>query len=227
MFNTFFFAVFPYLAVGVAVVGGIARYVVDRFSYSSQSSQFLENRSLFWGSVLWHYAIILVLVAHIAALAVSGAWADLVANPARLYALEVIGIGLGLAALIGLVVLTGRRLSSRRVGAVTSPADWALLAVLLVQVALGMWVALGYRWGSDWYVHTVVPWIESLFKLQPKTEYVTILPWVVKLHALGGFLLIAMFPFTRLVHVVTVPITYLWRPYQVVIWNRRRRAAAR
>jgi nitrate reductase gamma subunit len=38
---------------------------------------------------------------------------------------------------------------------------------------------------------------------------------------LGGFLLIAVFPFTRLVHAVTVPITYLWRPYQVVIWNRR------
>jgi len=104
---------------------------------------------------------------------------------------------------------------------VTSPADWLLLAALLAQVALGVWVALAYRWGSDWYVHTAGPWIESLFKLQPKTEFITILPWVVKLHALGGFVLIALFPFTRLVHVVTFPITYLWRPYQVVIWNRR------
>src|SRR5581483_8028977 len=189
MFDTFFFAVFPYLAVAIAVAGGIARYATDRFSYSSQSSQLLENRRLFWGSVLWHYAIILILLAHVAALAVSGAWGDLVANPARLYTLEVIGIALGLAAV------------------------------------LGLWVALGYRWGSDWYVHTVVPWLESLFKLEPDTQFITILPWVVKLHALGGFLLIALFPFTRLAHIVTVPITYLWRPYQVVIWNRRRTTA--
>ena len=221
MFDTFFFAVFPYLAVAIAVVGGIARYFTDRFSYSSQSSQLLENRQLFWGSVFWHYAIIFVLLAHIAALAVSGAWAKLVANPARLYTLEVIGIALGLAAVLGLAVLILRRISNQRIGAVTSRADWLLLVVLFGQVVLGLWVALGYRWGSDWYVHTVVPWLESLFKLQPDTQFITILPWVVKLHALGGFVLIALFPFTRLVHIVTVPITYLWRPYQVVIWNRR------
>ena len=221
MFNTFLFAVFPYLAVVIAVAGGIARYFTDRFSYSSQSSQLLENRQLFWGSVFWHYAIILVLFAHIAALAVSGAWADLVANPARLYTLEVIGMVLGLAAVLGLALLIFRRISNHRIGAVTSHADWLLLAVLLGQVVLGLWVALGYRWGSDWYVHTVVPWLESLFKLQPDIQFIAILPWVVKLHALGGFLLVALFPFTRLVHIVTVPITYLWRPYQVVIWNRR------
>lgn len=221
MFDTFLFAVFPYLAVGIAVVGGIWRYRSDRFSYSSQSSQFLENRALFWGSVTWHYAILAILLAHVAALAFSGAWADLVAEPTRLYVLEAIGLSLGLVALLGLGLLVLRRLRSARVFVVTSPADWLLLAVLLAQVALGEYVALRYRWGSDWYVHTAVPWLESLFKLDPQTEFITILPWVVKLHALGGFLLIALFPFTRLVHIVTVPITYLWRPYQVVIWNRR------
>lgn len=67
----------------------------------------------------------------------------------------------------------------------------------------------------------IEPWIASLFQLQPKTEFVSRLPLAVQLHALGGFLLVALFPFTRLVHIVTVPIAYLWRPYQVVIWNRR------
>ncbi len=70
-----------------------------------------------------------------------------------------------------------------------------------------------------------MPWLVSLARLDPQTQYVTSLPWVVKLHMLGGFLLIALFPFTRLVHVVAVPIAYLWRPYQVVIWNRRVRRA--
>ena len=224
MFDTFFFAVFPYLCVGVAVVGGVYRYATDRFSYSSQSSQFLENRALFWGSVTWHYAIIVVLLAHIAALAFSTEWGDLVANPTRLYTLEAVGLALGFAALLGLIILVLRRIQSRRVGAVTSRADWLLLLVLLAQVATGVAIALAYRWGSDWYVHTAGPWVASLFELQPNTELIAILPWTVKLHALGGFLLIAMFPFTRLVHIVTVPVTYLWRPYQVVIWNRQRAA---
>jgi nitrate reductase gamma subunit len=83
-------------------------------------------------------------------------------------------------------------------------------------------VALFFRWGADWYLHTAVPWLISLVTFQPEVASVTALPWVVKVHILGGFLLIAVFPFTRLVHAVIWPITYLWRPYQVVVWNRER-----
>ncbi|RME45659.1 MAG: nitrate reductase, partial [Chloroflexi bacterium] len=127
--------------------------------------------------------------------------------------------------IVGLALLILRRLSNVRTRVVTSGADWLLLIALLVQVVLGFWVAFFYRWGSDWYLHTAVPWLISLVKLNPQIGYVTALPAVVKLHMLWGFLIIALFPFTRLVHLVTVPITYLWRPYQVVIWNRRARQA--
>lgn len=221
MWNTLLFAVVPYAAVLVAVAGGIARYRLDRFSYSSQSSQFLESRGLFWGSVLWHYGILLILGAHVAALMFWDPWAALVSDPERLYTLEVIGLSLSLLALAGLGILVVRRLAVRRVGSVTTAMDWVLLAVLAVQVVLGVWIALGYRWGSDWYVYTIVPWLHSLFKLNPQVEHVVTLPAVVKAHAVLGFGLIALFPFTRLVHVVTVPVTYLWRSYQVVVWNRR------
>ena len=105
-----------------------------------------------------------------------------------------------------------------------SAMDWVMLTALLTQVVLGIWVALFYRWGADWYLHTAVPWLNSLLTLDPQIQYVTTLPWVVKLHMLNAFVFVTLFPFTRLVHVVTVPISYLWRPYQVVIWNRRVRA---
>ena len=221
MFDTFLFAALPYLAVAIAIGGGIWRYRKDRFSYSSQSSQFLESRGLFWGSTAWHYGILAVLSAHVLALMFWNQWAVIVAAPTRLYALEVAGLALGFLAFVGLGILIARRLLVRRVLTVTSTMDWLLLVVLFAQVCLGLWVALGYRWGSDWYVHTIVPWLISLFKLNPKTEYVTILPGVVRAHALLGFALIALFPFTRLVHIVTVPLGYLWRSYQVVVWNRR------
>ena len=226
MFDLVLFVAFPYVAVVLVILVGIWRYTSDRFSYSSLSSQFLENRALFWGSTAWHYGILLVLLAHLAALLFPGVWATLIAVPLRLYVLEVTGLALALLALTGLVTLIARRLRAARVLAVTSVADWLLLAILLVQVALGFWVALVYRWGSDWYLHTAVPWLYSLVTLNPQTQYVTVLPWTVKLHMLGGFLLVAILPFTRLVHLLVFPITYLWRPYQVVIWNRRVRVDA-
>lgn len=221
MWNTLLFSVIPYLAVGIAVVGGIARYRNDRFSYSSQSSQFLESRSLFWGSVAWHYGVLVILGAHVVALMIWDPWGSLVRNPDRKYALEIIGLGLSLVAIGGLLILLARRLVNARVRAVTSAMDWVLLAVLIAQVATGIWIALGYRWGSEWYVYTAVPWLHSLFKLNPKPETMLTLPAVVKVHAVLGFGLIALFPFTRLVHVVTAPVTYMWRSYQLVVWNRR------
>ncbi|MCC7325384.1 MAG: respiratory nitrate reductase subunit gamma [Burkholderiales bacterium] len=214
-------AVFPYVALVLGIGGGIYRYRHDRFSYSSLSSQLLENRRLFWGSVPWHYGITIVLLAHLVAFLIPGIWARIIAEPLTLYTLEVTGFALALAALIGLSVLIIRRLTQPRLLAVTTTMDWVLLAVLLLQVALGFWVSLFYRWGADWYVHTSVPWLVSLASFNPQIQYVASLPWIVKFHLLTGFFLIALFPFTRLVHVVALPFWYLWRPYQVVIRNRK------
>ncbi|MBI4537884.1 MAG: respiratory nitrate reductase subunit gamma [Gemmatimonadetes bacterium] len=227
MLNFVLFVIVPYLAVALAVVVGTYRYFDDRFSYSSLSSQFLENRHLFWGSVPWHYAILLILTAHLLALLFPRAWAGIIAAPARLYGLEVLGLALALLATAGLAILVLRRLRSARVATVTSVLDWVLLVALLAQVALGFYVALFYRWGADWYLYTAVPWLVSLAKLNPETQYVVALPWAVKLHFVGGFLIVGLFPFTRLVHLVAFPFWYLWRPYQVVIWNRRPSPGAR
>lgn len=221
MFDVVLFAVFPYVAVIVAVLMGIYRYMNDRFTYSSLSSQLLENRMLFWGVVPWHYGVIIILAAHLGALLFPVLWGDWIADQTRLYIMELTGLSLALMSIIGLTILIVRRFRNTRAMAVMSVMDWVLLLVLLSQVILGFWTALVYRWGSDWYLHTAVPWLYSLAVFNPQIQYVTALPFEVKLHMLGGFLIILLFPFTRLVHIVTYPITYLWRPIQVVIWNRR------
>ena len=218
--NEVLFVTFPYLAIVVAILGGVHRYRHDRFSYSTLSSQLLENRSLFWGSVPWHYGIVIVLLAHLLGFLMPGMWARITSAPTALYTIEIVGFAFGLAALVGLCVLFVRRLTQVRILAVTSPMDWALLTVLLVQVALGVWVSLVYRWGADWYVDTAVPWLVSLVSLNPQTQYVSSLPLAVRLHMLNGFLVIALFPFSRLVHLIMFPFWYLWRPYQLVIRNR-------
>lgn len=227
MFDYFLFVGFPYIAVALAVIVGIYRYFSDRYSYSSQSSQFLENRTLFWGSAPWHYGIISILLAHLLALLFPAQWAVILGAPVRLYVLEVTGLALALTTVVALGLLIVRRIRNPRVTTVTSPVDWVLLAMLLVQVSTGFLVALVYRWGADWYLRIAVPWLVSLFTLNPQIQYVAALPWLVKLHMLGGVLIIGVFPFTRLVHLITFPVTYLWRPYQVVVWLRDGRAAAR
>lgn len=224
MFDQVLFVAWPYVAVAICVGGGIYRYKQDRFSYSSFSSQFLENRGSFF-SIPWHYGIILILGAHVIAALVPGLWQQVLGDNSRIVVLEITGLALAMLAIIGLTVLVLRRLVNSKVGHVTSVMDWIVLLVLLAQVFLGFWVALYYRWGSDWYLRTAVPWLVSLAKFKPDTQYVTVLPWVVKAHMVGGFLIIALFPFTRLVHIVTYPLSYLWRPYQLVIWNRRARSS--
>lgn len=218
------YGVFPYVAIVLAIVGTIWRYTTDRFSYSSLSSQFLENRALFWGSVPWHYGILFILTGHLVGFLIPR-WV-LVWNgvPLRLYVLETSALAFGFLALGGLAVLMARRFANRRIRIVTSPMDWVLLLVLLVQIIAGLWTAIFYRWGSSWYAGFAVPYLYSIFLLRPDIALVQNMPFMVKLHIVGGFVIVALLPFTRLVHFLSLPYEYLWRPYQVVIWNRRARA---
>lgn len=217
------FGAFPYVVFAVVVIGSAYRYLTDRFSYSSLSSQFLENGRLFWGSVPWHYGILFLLVGHLIGFLFPEAVEDILGGTqTRLYTMESIALALGFLALFGLVALTWRRFTDPRIKAVTSPADVLLILLLLLQVITGIYTALFYRWGIPWYVHTAVPYLWSLLALDPQVQYVASLPTVTKLHIFNAFALVGVFPFTRLVHLVTFPLTYLWRPYQVVVWNRRK-----
>jgi nitrate reductase gamma subunit len=208
------FGVFPYVAVALAISAGLYRYCVDRYSWSSQSSQFLESRALFWGSVPWHYAILPILLAHLLAFLFPTGWGVLLGRPLRLYLLEVTGLALGISTLVALVLLMIRRAVGARVVAVSSVVDWVVLVALLAQVATGVYIAMSLRWGSVWFLHTATPWLWSLVKLDPQIQYLAVLPTVVKVHAFDSFLLIS-----RLVHAISVPLAYLLRPYQVVVWN--------
>ncbi len=220
--DAFLFGVVPYLSVAVLLVGLLRRFRAMRYTVTSASSQLLEGRLQYWGSVSWHYAILLVLGVHLAAIFLPGAVTRLLSGPGRLLAVEATGLALGLTALWGLVVLGLRRVPLR---GTTGWADWAVLALLLAQVATGVWVASTARWGLAWFPHVATPWLGSLARLAPRVDLVANLPWAFKVHAVNAFVLIALVPYTRLAHVVVAPVEYLWRLPQVVIWRRPRPAA--
>mgnify|MGYP001199921431 CR=1 FL=1 len=222
MLDVILFVVFPYVAVALAVGGTIYRYLTNQFSFTSLSSQFLENDIQFWGSTLWHYGIIPTLLIHLAGFAIPKVMALMHSTPEMLYMAELAGKVMGIMALIGAGALFYRRVASSKIRVVTTPADWVVLVLLIFQIVLGLMIAFIYRWGATWYLHTVTPWVASLATFQPAPQYVASLPLIPKLHFLNATLLILLFPFTRLVHMVTFPVGYLWRRFQLVIWTRRK-----
>jgi len=145
-------------------------------------------------------------------------------QPMRLIILEGTAFIFGLTVLIGLAALMYRRFTNPRIRAVTTPMDVGIELLLLAQVILGVWIALGYRWGSSWFAADLTPYLWSLVKFSPEAGAVFALPWVIKLHIVGAFAIVFMVPFTRLAHVIVAPINYIVRPYQQVIWNWDRKA---
>jgi nitrate reductase gamma subunit len=222
MLDNLLFVVFPYVAVALAVGGTIYRYLTNQFSFTSLSSQFLESDIQFWGSTLWHYGIIPTLAIHIAGFTLPKVMAALHSTPETLYLAELTGKILGIMALVGAAALFYRRVTSAKIRVVTTPADWVVLTLLIFQVVLGLMIAFIYRWGATWFIHTVTPWVVSLVTFQPAPQYVSALPLIPRLHFLNATLLILLFPFTRLVHMITFPTAYLWRSFQLVIWTRRK-----
>ena len=163
MLDKFLFVGYPYAALSLALVVGILRFAWRPFSYSSLSSQFLENKQLFWGSGLWHWGILWVLAGHLVAFLIPGRILAWNAQPLRLYLLEASGLVMALLALVGVVALMVRRATSARIKAVTSPMDWVLLIILLFQVSTGIDTALRYRWGSSWYASNAVPYLGNQY----------------------------------------------------------------
>lgn len=219
--NEMLFVVFPYVALAIAVIGSVVRWRRFPFTVSSLSSQLLESRWLRWGSVSFHWGISLILLAHLAALLVPSGFELWNGSPVRLYLLEGTGLALALWTLFGLGVLIIRRIRSSRIRAVTTPMDVVVLGVILVQVVTGIWIAAGYRWGSFWGTSVFVPYIRSLLAFQPAPELVAPLPLVLKTHVVTFWVFLVIFPFTRLVHIVTLPLGYLARPFQRVIRSRQ------
>jgi len=223
MIDAFLFVGLPYIAIVTAVVAGYWRWRTHRYTMSSRSSQFLEDQKLLWGSGPWHIGIIVVLLGHIIAGFLPKIWSSLLTVPGALLVIESVGVACSLLAIVGLGVLIVRRVTSSRVQAVTTSADLVLVALLMAQIIVGLLSAMYYRHGAAWSTGTVVPYFWSLVMLQPDMSYVTGFPTLFKLHIVGAWLLILLLPFTRLMHVLALPLGYLWRLPQRVIWNNARR----
>jgi nitrate reductase gamma subunit len=218
LLNNFLFVALPYVAIVVFFVGAIYRYRATGFTYSSLSSQFLDGGGIYIFAVLFHWGILVVFLGHLTVFLFPGATLAWHSSAVRLIADEIVIFTFGLSVLIGLAALFIRRMSRPRLWVVTSRMDIAIELLLLAQIVLGLWVALGYRWGYYWFASDLSPYLWSILNLNPQIEAVSAMPVVIKTHIVGAFVILGMIPFTRLVHFLVAPFHYIWRPYQQVIW---------
>ncbi len=221
-FDQFLFVALPYVCLFTFFLMTIYRYRVQPFTYSSLSSQFLENKHHFWAVVPFHYGILVITLGHLVAFLMPRSLLAWNSVPWRLYVLEISALAFGILTVIGLIGVVVRRLNSPKVRVVTTPTDWILFAMLLVQTISGVSLALFYPWGSSWFATNMTPYLWSVVMLAPNVDFVTAMPWLIKLHIVLAFLTIGFFPFTRLVHVLVIPNPYLWRKTQVVRWYGRK-----
>jgi nitrate reductase gamma subunit len=224
--NQLLFIVFPYLAMFIFFLATILRYRLTPYSYSSLSSQFLENQRHFWALVPFHYGIVFVLTGHVVAFLLPQQILAWNSRPLRLYILETTALVFGLLTVVGLLGAIARRLTVSKVRKVTNGFDWVVLAMLLAEVLLGVSVAVFHPWGSAWFAAAISPYLWSLVRFNPDIGYVAMLPVAVKAHIVLAYAIIGVTPFTRLVHILVVPNPYLWRRTQVVRWYRAPKEAA-
>ena len=222
MNGIFFFVVLPYLAFLTLLLGSIYRYRYSGFQVSSLSSQFLESKQLYFGNRPFHWGLIFLFFGHLTAFLVPRSVLAWNQAPVRLYILEISAFAFGLMVLIGLILLIIRRIKTKRLHVVTTWMDIFVYLLLLVQVITGLWTAFFFRWGSSWFAMVLTPYLYSIFKLNPDITAVIQLPFMIRLHIISAFVFVGMIPFTRFMHFLVYPFAYLWRPYQLVIWNYKK-----
>lgn len=222
MLDNFIFVGLPYGALALFIFVVPYRYFANRLTWTPYSTQFLEPKVLYWGAMAWHFGIIIVLLAHLTGFLAPRLVEALLANQAFFLALENISLGLGLLALFGSITLLFRRLTAEKIKAVTGIADKLILLLLIAQAATGVYTSVYVRWGYQWYHYTAVPYLYSLITFRPAIEYISDFPFFFKLHVAGAFLIIGILPFTKLVHLLYLPIGFFKDPPIVYRWLKEK-----
>lgn len=213
--------ILPYVSLTIMIVGLIWRWRTDRFGWTTRSSESYERTWLRISSPLFHYGILFVAFGHVGGLLIPASWTEAAGIGEGLYHLVavVLGTAAAIATIVGLVGLLVRRFVVKSVRLATSRSDIVMYVLLSFPIAIGTAATvtqqiLGSEHGYN-YRETISPWLRSLFYFQPQVDLMADVPLVFKAHIVAAFLLFAIWPFTRLVHAVTPPVTYPLRPYIV------------
>ena len=223
--HNFVFGIYPYIALSVMIIGTIARYERDPFTWKTSSSQLLRRKQLVVGSVLFHVGILVIFFGHLIGLLTPIQIFDALGiSHGFKQTLAVVAGGIaGIMALIGGGMLFHRRWTDPRIRKTSSFADIGILALLLAQLVLGLGTIVVSLQHLDGHEMTkFMSWALGIFIFDGQAaSYIADVAWIFKLHLFLGLTIFLLFPFTRLVHMLSVPLRYLTRPGYQVVRSRR------
>jgi nitrate reductase gamma subunit len=221
------FGVYPYIALATLVVGTVLRYDKDPYTWKAGSSQLLRRKQLIVGSVLFHLGVIVIFFGHLIGL-LTPIWifdALGISHSAKQMLAIVAGGIAGVAGIIGATLLIHRRFFDARVRATSSFADNMIILILWLQLALGLAtipVSMKHLDGHE--MVNFMNYCQGIFTFNFQASgYIIDAAPIFKAHMFLGITILLLFPFTRLVHMLSVPVRYMWRPgYQVVRTKKKR-----
>lgn len=222
MIEQILWVILPYIVITIFIGGHIYRYQHDQFGWTAKSSEMLEKKKLALGSSLFHWGIFFVIGGHVMGILIPESLYQALGVSEHMYHKIAIGFGLpaGIAALSGLLILTYRRFTDKRIRKTSSAGDLITLVALLFVMTTGLaatFLNIDSK-GFD-YRTTISPWFRNIFLFKPDAGLMANVPPWFKLHIIMGYVIFIVWPFTRLVHVFSMPLKYLTRSY--VVYRKR------
>ena len=225
--NTILFGLYPYVAAMVCLVGCWARYDREQYSWKAGSSQMLRTKGMRIASNAFHVGILFVLAGHFVGLLMpESIYHHVISTPNKQLLAMVSGGVFGALCFVGMTMLIVRRFTDERVRASSSFSDNLVLVLLYIQLILGLSTIFASSQHMDGSVMVMLAdWAQSIVLFRPMEAAASIasVGLVYKLHVFLGMTLILIFPFTRLVHIISglaAPVKYLLRNYQIVRQKR-------
>ncbi|VAW17168.1 Respiratory nitrate reductase gamma chain [hydrothermal vent metagenome] len=218
--NEFLFGTYPYIATTIFLLGSMYRYDREQYTWKANSSQLLSSKGMKWGSNLFHVGIILLFFGHLVGLVTPHSIYTLVISAPQKQLMAMIAGGIfGTLCFIGMVILLHRRITNSRVRSTTRFGDWVALLLLFVQLILGLLTipsSAQHLDGSS--MINLGEWAQHILTFRPgAAAFILNEPLIFKLHIFLGLTMFVVFPFTRLVHVWSMPVKYAYRKgYQIV-----------
>lgn len=210
----FLFTVFPYLCLTTFVVGHAFRYVTDQFHWNAGSSEFLEKKSLFYGSLLFHWGIVFTFFGHAGGMLIPQRYLDLIGISAEIHMFVAFwsGLAVGLAAFSGSLLLLWRRLTTPRIQAAGTLNDIVTVSSLVLVIGAGIYNVIVGHYNV---LYTIAPWIRGIVFFSPDPYLMIEVPVSYKVHVLSALALLGFSPFSRLVHIWSAPLSYAFRRHLV------------
>lgn len=218
-YHAFFFGIYPYICLTIFVLGTLVRYDREQYSWRASSSQLLADKGLRVGNVLFHIGVIFIFFGHLVGLLTPHALYEqfITAEQKQLVAIIAGGIA-GTIGFIGLTILVFRRMFVARIRATSSTMDILVVFIFWVQITLGMiTIPFSLSHHDATIMLNLSEWAQHVLTFRAgASDFIVGTDWPFQVHLILGMTIFLLFPFTRLVHILSAPLKYIWRPYQVV-----------